>query len=236
MLPRPAPSPLAGEGGGEGERAQPAGSHPQPPRPVRPPRPLRERVGVRGSGRSPRTAGGGEGEGRSGGVAARSEVTVKRPGGCRGASSVGLPLVRRRGLLIRGRGVRFPAGPPAVCAEGRRFASTHPHPGRARCAAQAHPPALGLSFCGGCAPTPPPGTLEGATCFRGRPPRPLRERAGVRGRGRSPHRGKRLRGNPAAHPAQPPACQRSLKTLSGSSRGGVGPARFPRVRSKPSPP
>ena len=53
MLPRPAPSPLAGEGGGEGERAQPAGSRPQPPRAVRPPRPLRERVGVRGSGRSP---------------------------------------------------------------------------------------------------------------------------------------------------------------------------------------
>ena len=49
-----------------------------------------------------------------------------------------------------------------------------------RRAAPAHPPALGCSFCGGGAPTPPPGSPTGRR-ETARLPRPLRERAGVRG-------------------------------------------------------
>ena len=161
VLPRPAPSPLAGEGGGEGERAQPArcprgaapptppsrtsalrgsgpptrprifflwgprphaptrsaglrrrriGSRPQLPRPVQPPRPLRERVGVRGSGRSPPRGKAPAGEPRSPpGTTPRLPTQPQDPewiveGGCGGepplettANTASRPRVDRRG-------------------------------------------------------------------------------------------------------------------------------------------
>ena len=58
-----------------------------------------------------------------------------------------------------------------------------PHPGRARCAALAHPPALGFSFlCGGFAPTPPLGSRARMSRWSRRPaPSPRWERVGVRG-------------------------------------------------------
>ena len=65
-------------------------------------------------------------------------------------------------------------------------------------AALAHPPTLGCSFSGGCAPTPPAGVAGEASPPRAvRPPLPGGERAGVRGspnsRGTRPAPGKPVR-------------------------------------------
>ena len=123
-----------------------------------------------------------------------------------------LPLPLRERAGVRGsdaRGATSLRGRARVSCGGLR--PPHPHPGRARCAALAHPPTLGFSSmwgrsphapvrigsrntargrsparCGGEAPTPPPGSPADRR-ETVRRPLPSRERAGGEGR-RAPAR------------------------------------------------
>ena len=103
-------------------------------------------------------------------------------------------------------------------------APPHPHPGRARCAALAHPPTLGFSFlCGGFAPTPPPGSPARMSRWSRRPaPSPRWERVGVRG-APSPAGAAPPRPHPDGAPSlRPPRPLRERVGVRGSdARGGL---------------
>ena len=132
----PAPSPLAGEGGGEGERAQPAtgasacGGTPQPTRHNPPP-----------GNAAPR----------------RPEWIVE--GGCGGEppleTTAPSPLAGEGG----GEGVRRPPdGKPSRAPRASPAGAAPPHPIPDERAARlvAHPPTLGFSLCGAAPPRPHP--------------------------------------------------------------------------------
>ena len=190
--------------------------------------------GAQSRGRSGPLAPCGREGGGEGFRALRAFATVKRPGGCRGASGVGLPLVRRRGLVIRRRGVRFPAGPPPVCAGGRRSATPPSQPPKA---APAPSPLAGEGGGEGLRRPPadkPPraracplrGALRGIPASGDTGPTPPSRTSALRGSGPPTH--PRISFHVGASPPRPrPELSRATHPIEPGSSGGRAPSPQP---------